>query len=125
MSGHASTLVVDNPFTGEAACEVELADSRAASAALDRARDASRAWRTSLLRDRLALTERAVAAMEGRAEAIAAGITRMMGKPIGQARGELKTMAARARHMMSIAEAALADAVLPSDKGFERRIVHE
>jgi acyl-CoA reductase-like NAD-dependent aldehyde dehydrogenase len=125
MSGHASTLVVDNPFTGEAACEVELADSRAASAALDRARDASRAWRTSLLRDRLALAERAVAAMEGRAEAIAADITRMMGKPIGQARGELKTMAARARHMMSIAEAALADAVLPSDKGFERRIVHE
>ncbi len=125
MLGHASTLVVDNPFTGEPACEVELADQRRASAALDRAREASRAWRTSLVRDRIALAERAVAALEGRAEGIAEDITRMMGKPIAQARGEVKTTAARARHMISIAEAALGDTVLPSEKGFERRIVHE
>jgi acyl-CoA reductase-like NAD-dependent aldehyde dehydrogenase len=119
----SQTLVVDNPFTGEPACEVELADGRTASATLDRAREAARSWRASLT-DRIALCERAVAAMEARTEAIAADITRMMGKPLGQARGEVKTTAARARHMMSIAEASLADVVLPL-AGFDRRIVRE
>jgi acyl-CoA reductase-like NAD-dependent aldehyde dehydrogenase len=125
MFGHSSTLVVDNPFTGEPACEVELADQRRASATLDHARDAARAWRTSLIRDRIALCERAVVQLEARAEGIAEDITRMMGKPIGQARGEIKTTAVRARHMMSIAESVLGDKVLASDKGFERRILHE
>jgi acyl-CoA reductase-like NAD-dependent aldehyde dehydrogenase len=124
MSASLQTLVVDNPFTLEPACEVELADSRTASAALDHAREASRSWRTSALGDRIALCERAVVAMETRSEAIAADITRMMGKPLAQARGEVKSTAARARHMMSIAEASLADVVLPL-AGFERRIVRE
>jgi acyl-CoA reductase-like NAD-dependent aldehyde dehydrogenase len=119
----SQTLVVDNPFTGEPACEVELADGRTASATLDRAREAARSWRVSLT-DRIALCERAAAAMEARTEAIAADITRMMGKPLAQARGEVKTTAARARHMMSIAEASLADVVLPL-AGFDRRIVRE
>jgi acyl-CoA reductase-like NAD-dependent aldehyde dehydrogenase len=119
----SQTLVVDNPFTGEPACEVELADGRTASVTLDRAREAARSWRASLT-DRIALCERAVAAMEARSEAIAADITRMMGKPLAQARGEVKTTAARARHMMSIAEASLADVVLPL-AGFDRRIVRE
>jgi acyl-CoA reductase-like NAD-dependent aldehyde dehydrogenase len=124
MSAKPQTLVVDNPFTGEPACEVELADGRVASGVLDRARDAARAWRKSPLADRIALCERAMAAIEVRTEAIAADITRMMGKPLGQARGEVKTTAARARYMMSVAGAALADVVLPLD-GFERRIVRE
>ncbi len=124
MYGPPQTLVVDNPFTGEPACEVELADGRATSAVLDRAREAARSWRTSPLADRIALCERAMAAMEARSEAIAADITRMMGKPLAQARGEVKTTAARARFMMSVAEAALGDVVLPLD-GFERRIVRE
>ena len=120
----SQTLVVDNPFTGEPACEVELADGRAASATLDRAREAARSWRTSALTDRVALCERAALALEARSEAIAADITRMMGKPLAQARGEVKSTTARARHMMSIAEAALADVTLPL-AGFERRIVRE
>jgi acyl-CoA reductase-like NAD-dependent aldehyde dehydrogenase len=124
MSAKPQTLVVDNPFTGEPACEVELADGRVASGVLDRARDAARLWQKSPLADRIALCERAMAAMEARTEAIAADITRMMGKPLGQARGEVKTTAARARYMMSVAGAALADVVLPLD-GFERRIVRE
>jgi acyl-CoA reductase-like NAD-dependent aldehyde dehydrogenase len=123
-AAHAHTLVVDNPFTGEPACEVPLADSRAAGTVLDAAQKAAKAWRNSPLSERIALCERAVVALESKAESIAADITRMMGKPLSQARGEVKTTAVRARHMMSIAEAALADVVLPLD-GFERRIVRE
>jgi acyl-CoA reductase-like NAD-dependent aldehyde dehydrogenase len=125
MTGTAHTLIVDNPYSGEPACEVALADSRAASGVLDHAKQSARAWRTSTLADRLALCERAVVALETRSEAIAGDITRMMGKPIAQARGEVKTTASRARYMMSIAEASLANVSLPALAGFERRIVRE
>jgi acyl-CoA reductase-like NAD-dependent aldehyde dehydrogenase len=118
------TLVVDDPFTGETACSVTLADETAVGAALDAAREAARAWRTTALADRIALCERAVQAMEKDADAITRDITRMMGKPLGQAAGELKTCAARARYMMSIAATSLADAALAPLAGFERRVVH-
>jgi acyl-CoA reductase-like NAD-dependent aldehyde dehydrogenase len=49
----------------------------------------------------------------------------MMGKPLAQARREVETLADRALHMASIAEAALADDVLPAKAGFLRRIVRE
>jgi acyl-CoA reductase-like NAD-dependent aldehyde dehydrogenase len=119
------TLVVDNPFTGQAACTVELSDRAAVDSILDRARDAARAWRSSTLYERIALCERAVARMERGAETIALDITNMMGKPLAQARAEVKTAAARARHMMSIAEGALADTALAPADRFERRIVRE
>lgn len=119
------SLIVDNPFSGEAACAVPLDDGAGADVILDRAREAARGWRTATLRERLALCERAVARMEARGDAIAADITRMMGKPLSQALGEVKTMAARARTMMSLAEGALGDVILPPAPHFERRIVRE
>jgi acyl-CoA reductase-like NAD-dependent aldehyde dehydrogenase len=120
-----STLVVDNPFTGEAACAVALADDERVDAVLEKACAAARGWRASALSERLALCERAVAHMLSETEGIAADITRMMGKPVAQARGEVKTMAVRARTMMSLAEGALADVVLEQTPAFERRIVRE
>jgi acyl-CoA reductase-like NAD-dependent aldehyde dehydrogenase len=125
MSSDARILVVDNPFTGEPACRVTLADEAAVSATLDRARAAARSWRGSRLPERIALCERAATSMEQNAESIARDITRMMGKPLGQAVGEVKTCVARARHMISIASEALEDVVLPPVPGFERRIVRE
>jgi acyl-CoA reductase-like NAD-dependent aldehyde dehydrogenase len=119
------TLLVDDPYTGEAACEVPLADDATIGAALDRVHDAARAWRSSALHERVALCERAVARMETDASAIATDITRMMGKPMAQSLGELRTCAARARTLMAMAESALSDIVLPALSGFERRIVRE
>jgi acyl-CoA reductase-like NAD-dependent aldehyde dehydrogenase len=120
-----TTLRVDNPFTGETACEVPLADSKKVSETLDRARAAFQAFRGTSIDERIALCERATTAMEARADDIAADISRMMGKPVGQARGEVKGMAGRARHMMAIAAASLADIRLPEVAGFERRIRKE
>jgi len=125
MGSDARTLTIDNPFSGEPACTVPLADEAAANGVLERARDAARAWRTSGISERIALCERAMAWMEGSSEAIAGDITRMMGKPVGQSRGEVQTTAARARYMMSIAEQALADVAVPAKAGFEKRIVRE
>jgi acyl-CoA reductase-like NAD-dependent aldehyde dehydrogenase len=125
MGSDARTLIIDNPFSGEPACTVPLADEAAVNGVLDRAQDAARAWRTSGISERIALCERAMAWMEGSSEAIAGDITRMMGKPVGQSRGEVQTTAARARYMMSIAEQALADVAVPAKAGFEKRIVRE
>jgi len=119
------TLILDNPFTGDAACTLALADDAVVNATLDRAQAAARAFRTTSIGERAALCERAVKAMEASVETIAADITRMMGKPLAQARGEVSGMALRARYMISIAEAALADTVLPHKDGFDRRIAKD
>lgn len=116
------TLTVDNPYTLETACTVELADEAAVNATLDRAVAASRTAAQTPIAARKELCERAVHAMESKADAIAADISRMMGKPLSQALGEVRGMAGRARHMISIAEASLADITLPAVENFERRI---
>ena len=115
-------LVVDNPFTLEEAVRIPFTDEPSIDRLLDTAKRASRAWAKTPLADRMALCTRAVEEMEAQREPIAADITRMMGKPLRQARNELGGMAKRARHMIAIAEASLADAVLPLE-GFDRRIV--
>jgi acyl-CoA reductase-like NAD-dependent aldehyde dehydrogenase len=115
-------LIVDNPFTLEEAARRPYADGAAIDRVLDAARSAARTWAKSPLSERIALCTRAIFEMEVQRETIAADITRMMGKPLRQARNEVAGMAKRARHMISIAETSLADTVLPLD-GFERRIV--
>jgi acyl-CoA reductase-like NAD-dependent aldehyde dehydrogenase len=125
MSRNPASIVVDNPFTGETACTVPLADETRVDAAIDRVQVAAKAWRSSRLEDRIALCERAVAHIERQGETIAGDITRMMGKPLAQAMGELRTCAGRARALMALAGGALADVVLPPLPGFERRIVRE
>ena len=120
-----TTLTVDNPFTGDVACSVPLADEATVNTVLDQARVAARAARKTSLAERKAWCERMVASMEARAETIATDISRMMGKPLSQAKGEIRGMAERARYMISIADASLADVVLPPKPGFERRIVKE
>jgi acyl-CoA reductase-like NAD-dependent aldehyde dehydrogenase len=118
-------LIVDDPYTLEPACALPLADGPAVDALLDRARAAARAFRSSTVAERVALCEKAVAAMEADAPRITADISRMMGKPLGQAEGELRGMAGRARHMMKIAEASLADIVIPEADRLHRRIRKE
>lgn len=101
-----------------------LADDARVNDVLDRARAAAQSYRASKIADRMALVLAAMKAMESRRDEIAADISRMMGKPLAQARNEVAGMAGRARHMISIAEKSLADIALPQE-GFERRIVKE
>jgi acyl-CoA reductase-like NAD-dependent aldehyde dehydrogenase len=116
-------LLVDDPYTLAEAVRLPLADADRVDRTLDAARDAARAWTRRPLADRIAVALAAVEAMEANRDAIAADISHMMGKPLRQARNEVGGMAKRARFMASIAEASLADTVLASDPGRERRIV--
>ena len=120
-----ATHTVDNPFTGITACSVEIADQATIDKTLDRARVAAGALRALPVEERVALCDRALTAFEAKADAIAQDITAQMGKPLAQARGEVKGTAGRWRHMMEIAKESLADIVLPPKDGFERRIVKE
>jgi acyl-CoA reductase-like NAD-dependent aldehyde dehydrogenase len=119
----SQTLVVDNPFTLDPACSVELATPNAVDATLDRAAVAARAARETTVAERVALCARATEAMLASADDIARDITAMMGKPLAQAKSEVDGMAVRARYMASVAEEALADVVPRREPGFERRIV--
>ncbi len=59
-------------------------------------------------------------------EANATAITRMMGKPLGDARGEFERgFSTRVKHLASIAQKSLADEVLTDEPGFERVITRE
>ncbi|MBL0198149.1 MAG: aldehyde dehydrogenase family protein [Myxococcales bacterium] len=120
-----STLRVDNPYTLEVACEVPLAGPAEVDAVLDASRAAARDFRRVAVGERVALCERACEAMLADKEAIARDITRTMGKPLSQARGELDGMLGRARHMMAIAGECLADIELPAKDNFVRRIRRE
>jgi acyl-CoA reductase-like NAD-dependent aldehyde dehydrogenase len=116
-------LQVDNPFTGELACEVRLADWSEIDRVLEQARQGALVAEGSSLRERKQLLERAVATMEGRSDSIAPAIARMMGKPLAQAAGELKTMASRARTMIELADRGLAPIDAGGDDGIARRIL--
>ena len=72
------------------------------------------------LQDSLGARDALLAGVDG--DRIAQDITAMMGKPLGQGRNEIATMAQRAEHMMAIAADSLADTEVPGREGFERRI---
>ena len=120
-----ATHTVDDPFTGENATSVPMANDATIGKTLDQAREAARALRKMPVEERIALCDRALAAFEAKAESVAKDITTQMGKPLSQARGEVKGMAGRWRHMMEIAKESLADIVLPPKEGFERRIAKD
>jgi acyl-CoA reductase-like NAD-dependent aldehyde dehydrogenase len=120
-----TSLIVDDPFTLEPAYTLTLADDAAVGVVLDRARAAQRAFRGTSVAERVALCERAVAALEADAPRITLEISRMMGKPVAQAENEVRGMASRARYLMSIAAASLADIVLPDEGNLRRRIRKE
>jgi len=125
MTDRGGTLRVDDPFSGEIACELPLATESEAMAAVDRASEAHRAWARVPVGERAALVLRFGQALLARREEVARDITRQMGKPIAEARGEVGTCVARATHMASIAEETLADERLPEKAGFERFIARE
>ncbi|MGE0710268.1 MAG: aldehyde dehydrogenase family protein [Planctomycetota bacterium] len=112
-----------NPYDDSVLCE-RASDHPRRDEVLDGLRAAQRGWRAQPLPERVARVEAALAHFEREREAIAADVTREVGKPIREARGEVSTCLARARHMLSIAGEALADDVLPPLPGIERRIAH-
>ncbi|HXN83984.1 MAG TPA: aldehyde dehydrogenase family protein [Myxococcales bacterium] len=116
---------IDNPYSGETVAERRFLADAEVEGVVARASRAQKAWARTSLAERLALCERFCAAFEADAERIAREVTLQMGKPLSQARAEVRTAVARARTMMSIAPQALADEPLDAVPGFTRFIRHD
>ena len=116
------TLKTVSPVDGRIYVERTLGNSADIDRALDGARTAQRHWAALPLLSRCELLAKAVDAFVAKAPQIAAEITWQMGRPLGQAPGEVRGFEERARYMLSIAAEALA-AVKPAEKtGFRRQI---
>lgn len=115
-----------SPIDGQAAYHFDFLGHDDVAARLELAAGTARAWRDSAIEERIALCLGMLAAYRTRVDENAEEITRMMGKPIGQARGEFeRTMVERVEYLCGIAQEALADDVLPAKPGFRRFIRHE
>jgi len=102
-----------SPVDGRVLVEHTLHDAADISRALDRAHAAQRDWAHRPLAERTALLGRAVDAFVAKGGEIAPEISWQMGRPVRHAPGEIRGFEERARHMLSIAAAALA----PVDPG--------
>jgi acyl-CoA reductase-like NAD-dependent aldehyde dehydrogenase len=115
-------LTLVNPCTEAPFREVPLLDARAIARAVDAARAAHAAWKKVPVAERVREVQHATAYFADNAEEIARDVTLQMGKPIAEARGEVKTLLARARYMLSVAEQELAPEHVSGKPGFALRI---
>ncbi|MCX4247061.1 aldehyde dehydrogenase family protein [Paraliomyxa miuraensis] len=103
----------------------ELGEAEAL-AKLDRADEVQRQWQEVPLSRRLEVCRAMLQRYGELEEHYAEQITRMMGKPLAHARGEYRgPMRERTLALCDMAEAALADHVLPQKLGFDRFIRRE
>jgi acyl-CoA reductase-like NAD-dependent aldehyde dehydrogenase len=115
-----------SPVDGSVYAEYELASAADIDAALDRAVRGQRRWRTVPIGERAAACRRAVELMVARADRLGTELTWQMGRPVAQSPFEIRRgFEERARYMIDVAEASLADVVLEPKDGFRRFIRHE
>lgn len=116
---------IDNPYSGETVAERRFLQASQIEGLVTRSFRAHKSWARTPIAERVALCERFCQEFDKDGERIAREVTEQMGKPLAQARGEVKTMLRRARAMMSIAAEALRDDPLPPVPGFTRFVRHE
>jgi acyl-CoA reductase-like NAD-dependent aldehyde dehydrogenase len=115
-------IITISPIDGSEVVRRRCASPVEIQAALTRARLAQAAWKNTSLSERSALIMGAVDALVSKKDAIAGELTRQMGRPIRYTPGEIGGFEARARHMIAIAAASLADVVPAPQDGFIRFI---
>ncbi len=104
-----------NPATGEV-IETIIADGEGdIDAKLELASVQFRAWRAAPIQDRLKLLNAVADTLDAKIDQLARALTQEMGKPISQARGEIKKCAWVCRHYAELAPSYLEDEALDSD----------
>ncbi|MGC4108950.1 MAG: aldehyde dehydrogenase family protein [Nocardioides sp.] len=107
-------VVTRNPATGEELARYPAHDEVALDKALEQAVTAAQEWAATPLADRLALLRRVGALLTERRETYAALITAEMGKPIGEALGEVDKCAWNCEVVADLAPGWLADVEISS-----------
>jgi acyl-CoA reductase-like NAD-dependent aldehyde dehydrogenase len=114
-----------SPVDGRVYVERELATHAQINEILRTARHAQVAWRNVSLAERVQVLTRFCDEFEKRRDTIAQEITWQMGRPARYAPNEVRGMLERARHMIAIAPAALADIDAGPKEGFKRFVRRE
>jgi acyl-CoA reductase-like NAD-dependent aldehyde dehydrogenase len=115
-----------SPIDGKPAFTFSQLDAAAALERVAAAQAAQRAWRQTSIAERSALLLRMLDRYAERAQANAEAITRMMGKPLAQAKGEFAGgFSQRTRHLCAVAEHALRDLEIDEGDGIRRTIRRE
>ncbi|HWB06188.1 MAG TPA: aldehyde dehydrogenase family protein [Verrucomicrobiales bacterium] len=126
-SPSAATAIVrlTSPFDGREIAAVPSDTPAGIEGKLSAARAVARAWRLVSLRERIVRVEAVLAGIAGDEEEAAREISLQMGKPLAQARGEVRTFLARARQSLADAPAALMPEVLEDSTEWHRAIMQE
>jgi acyl-CoA reductase-like NAD-dependent aldehyde dehydrogenase len=121
----AELLKTISPVDGSVYVTIPYADDAKIDATIVRARSALADWRRVPLAERATICSAFVDAFVARRDLVATELTWQMGRPVAQTPGEVRGVEERARHMISIAEASLADVVPAPKEGFRRFIRRE
>lgn len=125
LSTSTKYCVVDNPYTGEIHCKIPYLSSDQITKVVDRSAAVQKSYyHESTLDSRIELCKKFMDEMKARTDSIATDISKQMGKPLSQAKGEIKGLIERATAMIDLAPKALADEVLPK-QGFYRKLARE
>jgi len=120
-----NTFDVISPIDNQVYVTRPFADQQQIQSALEQAQSAWLQWKATPLTQRQQLCSAMVDALVANKAEIAEQICWQMGRPIRYAQGEVNGLEERARHMIDIAPAALADINLPEKTGFHRYIKRE
>ncbi len=119
------TLQIISPVDGSLYAERPLADDAAIVATLERARAAQRMWRRVPLAERCRFAAAFTDAMVAERGRVAELLAWQMGRPVSQGGDEMRGFEERARYMIDIAPATLADVDAGPTPGFKRYVHRE
>lgn len=114
-----------SPIDGSVYLERRFSSAAEIDSTLDRAQKAQKQWALTPLEERAAVCRRFADYLLDRQDDIALEITWQMGRPLGQAGGEVKGCAFRANTMIDLAAEGLADiapAPIPGIRRYIRRV---
>jgi acyl-CoA reductase-like NAD-dependent aldehyde dehydrogenase len=117
-----SEIVCISPVDGREIVRRSTLSNAEIEQAIKNARAAQREWARVSIAERAAYCFRAVDAMLAMEPEISPELAWQMGRPVRYGGGEMRGFAERARHMIAIAQEALADIAPPPKEGFRRHI---
>jgi len=118
-------LKVTNPATGEVAATLDADDPRNVRAKYMQARAAQPGWARTPLKKRLAAITKFRERVVAESEKLAQVLTTEVGKPISQARNELKGVLPRIDFFLAETAKTLRPRRISADAAMEERITHE
>ncbi len=120
----AETVKIISPIDGSVYAERPVASGAEIEGAVAKAKAARRAWGAVTVRERAKYLEHFVDALLGKNDEIVPELAWQMGRPVRYG-GEKRGVEERSRHMIGIAEEALAPSPRPPKDGFRRWIARE